>query len=246
MSAKKLLLAGVGIGLSLVLALAIVKQLQVNTTTPPSPEASPSSTNACADVNSLNLSRHDQDPVTVGTTSVAVIGDSYSQGEHLPNPRQDSWPTWLGHDTGWSVRVDGSGGSGFTNGGPCGYHQFDRRAEAATSTGASIVIFQGGLNDLGASPASESLAASAALDATEKVPNVVVIGPMRAPRADPAAVDRTDKALSDSVNSRRRVYISTLRWELPTLPDGLHLTPEGHRLYASRVATMLRSLENQR
>lgn len=173
-----------------------------------------------------------------GQKQVVVLGDSYTAGEKLPD-RADGWVFDFAHLEGWTVFADGIGNTGFTNGGFCGNQDFASRVPAILGLDADLVIVQGGLNDGEADKAEVVADADLLLDRLQTVPEVVVVGPVRAPARE--GMEAIDAALSGAAARHSRQYISTLTWDLPMLPDQLHLTEAGHAEYAERIAAILAS-----
>lgn len=194
---------------------------------------------SCAAVTADNAARDDRRPVTSGGPTAAVLGDSYAQGQHLDRPREQAWSTLLGQAEGWTTRVDAIGMTGFINGGYCGGQTFASRLPAVLASRPQVLVVEGGLNDYEADPADVRQAAAELLAAARAVPTVIVVGPPSAPaRGDtPAAVDA---ALGEATAAAGRQYVSTLTAGLPYLPDRLHLTPEGHQIFADLVASAVR------
>lgn len=165
---------------------------------------------------------------------VVVIGDSWSVGLGLTDPVA-SWPSRLPG----RVRVAGFSGSGISaDASPCPRSSFADRASAAVHGGADLVVVEGGLNDVDQSDA----AIRAGFDRL-MVPlaghRVVVVGPAAAPsRADRVA--RVDALLADLAARHGATYVRATGLALDYLPDGLHLTPAGHRTFGDAVARAIR------
>lgn len=192
---------------------------------------------SCAAVTADNAARDDSRPVASGGPVAVVLGDSYTQGQHLGRPREQAWSTLLGQQEGWTTYVDGIGLTGFTNGGYCGAQQYGTRAASALSRAPQTVVVEGGLNDTDASTADIETAARALLEDLRAVPQLVVVGPPPAPARPSAA--QVDQALAAATAAAGRTYVSAIAWRLPYLPDQLHLTPAGHEQFAEQVATAL-------
>lgn len=173
--------------------------------------------------------------VTGSGTPVAVIGDSWSVGLGLER-LADSWPARLPG----RVTVAGFSGSGFSRfASRCGDHSFAQRANTARAAGGLVVV-EGGLNDYDQPDAALVRGFDRLLGALGGVP-VVVVGPATAP-ARAVAVRRVDELLASLCAARGVPYVRTSGWRLPYLPDGLHLTAAGHRLFGDEVAAELAAL----
>lgn len=169
--------------------------------------------------------------VTGSGQRVVVIGDSWSVGRGLVGPELP-WPAEL-HG---QVHVDGFPGSGFAERdmAKCGRVSFADRAPNALRDGASLVVVEGGLNDVHRSVASvtagfDRLMAELAGDPT------VVIGPPKAPKRGDSVVP-VDALLRRLCAQVGVPYISTLDVKLDYLRDGLHPTAEGHVVFGTLVA----------
>jgi len=177
-------------------------------------------------------------PVTAGSPTVAVLGDSYASGFELQHPRQ-AWPTQLGRIEHWRVFVDGVAGTGMTNSGLCD-QAYASRVQQVLSYRAQRVIIEVGLNDTASTQAAVQQATSAVLARLGSVAQVDVVGPPPVPAKAPADLQRTDAALRTATQHAGRHYISALGWQLPYLRDGVHLTPAGHQQLAQLVAAAIR------
>lgn len=166
---------------------------------------------------------------------VVVIGDSYSVGLGLEQP-DASWPSRL---PGW-VHVAGFSGSGFSlRASGCGQVSFADRAPAAI-VGADLVVVEGGLNDFDRTDTEIREGFRALVRAVGDVP-LLVVGPPPAP-SRAAEVPRVDALLAALAASHDAAYLSMADAGLPYLPDGLHLTADGHVEFGDLVAQRL-SLE---
>lgn len=172
-------------------------------------------------------------------TPIAVIGDSYAQGLGLHRPA-DSWPARLPG----RVVVDGFAGSGFSaQASPCGDRGYAGRVARALAEDPVLVVLQGGLNDHDQASADIVLGVRAALSALrgQHDRRILVVGPPAAP-ARAAAARRVDALLASVAAVAGATYVRTLDWDLDYLPDGLHLTADGHRDFGDRVAAALPGL----
>lgn len=177
------------------------------------------------------LSRSDESALRI-----AVIGDSYSVGAGLDDVAA-SWPSYLPGE----VRVDGFSGSGFTAGaGPCRGVAYGDRLDGVLGTAPGLLVLEGGLNDWLAPTAEIESSLSALLDRVGETP-VVVIGPASAPRRL-REVARVDAALATVAAAHGVAYVSATGWDLDYLPDSLHPSPSGHRVFGEAVAAVIREL----
>lgn len=165
------------------------------------------------------------DPIGTGDP-VTVVGDSYSQGFGLDDPRE-SWVSRLPME----VTVSASSGAGFTRDGLCGANSVTELA--GTVSGA--MILQGGLNDVDADMEALKVEVDSILDEKDVV---AVIGPTTAPAFDAASIEQVNTVLRDSADDHDVLFIDATGWDLP-FSDGIHLTPEGHEEYGDMVADAL-------
>lgn len=181
----------------------------------------------CAESSRLNAALAtpigDGEPVT-------VIGDSYSQGVGLSDPRS----SWVAQLDGHRVTVIAAANSGYTHGGLCSTPTIPALAKGVSGP----VLIQAGINDLYADPADVAEKARALIDALDGP--VTLIGPAAAPVVDVAQLARLDDVLASVAKDEGAVYVSTAGWDdLSFGEDGLHLTPEGHEAFGREVAAEL-------
>ena len=171
--------------------------------------------------------------VTGSGERVVVVGDSWSAGLGLDHPVQ-SWPSRLPG----RVHVAGFSGSGFSEqASMCGRVSFADRAPAALKGGADLLVVEGGLNDFDRSRA-EVKAGFARVMRYAAAYRTVVVGPAMAP-SRAGQVPRIDRLLTHLSAKYAVAYVSTVDLRLPYLPDRLHLTPAGHRIFGDAVAARI-------
>ncbi len=191
-------------------------------------DGGPSAADTCRAIAAASAVRHAA--VAGAGPRVVVIGDSYSQGAHLPDP-SSSWPSFLPGQ----VVVDGFAGSGFTAAAsPCSGEAFGLRIARALAENPALVVVQGGLNDY---DVPDEQLRSGVRDVLAQLTGLqaVVVGPPDAPRRA-AQVARVDALLAAEAERAGIPYVRTSGWQLPFLPDRLHLTPDGHRAFGDAVA----------
>lgn len=169
--------------------------------------------------------------VTGRGAPVLVIGDSWSAGFKLGR-RAGSWPSRLPG----RVFVDGFPGSGYSVGAsPCGAVSYGDRVTAAVQrSDADLVVVQGGLNDFD-QPDDAIEAGFDRVMAAVRGRDVVVVGPALAP-SRAGAVPHVEAQLRSLCADAGVAYISSTDLDLPYLPDELHLTRAGHRVYGDAIA----------
>lgn len=190
----------------------------------------------CRAMTALNERRDDARPVSQGTPTVVVLGDSYSEGVGLANPRQ-SWPTIYGHATHATVYVNAFGGSGIVRS-RCPGHEYGTRVDAVRAFRPSMVIVQTGLNDLGAS--RESVVAAVATLTRRLAPaRVALVGPTAAPQRDQAQVKAMDADLRLAAHDARIPYVPLVGLLLTYQRDRLHPIASGQAEIGRYVAARL-------
>ena len=190
-----------------------------------------SAVSTCRAIAAASALRHAA--VTGDGPRVVVIGDSYSQGAHLADPRR-SWPSMLPGQ----VVVDGFSGSGFAPAAsPCSGEAFGARVARALAQDPALVVVQGGLNDYDV-PASELRSGVRDVLAQLDGRRAVLVGPPGAP-SRAAQVVGVDAMLATEAARAGVPYVRTSGWHLPYLPDRLHLTADGHRTFGEAVAAQV-------
>src|SRR5829696_972389 len=84
---------------------------------------------------------HGSKPVSSGSPTAAVLGDSYTAGYGLDDPKL-AWSTVLGRLEGWRTYVEGISGTGLTTGGPCKGADFNSRLSKALDHDPQILVVQ--------------------------------------------------------------------------------------------------------
>lgn len=159
---------------------------------------------------------------------VTVVGDSYSEGWGLDNPRA-SWVSYLG----MQATVHASSGAGFTRAGLC-----DHPALTGLASGEDApTIIQGGINDVDAPTREVTDSAERAIHTASNP--VLLVGPAPAPNFTPEQVSAVDGALREAAAAADIPYVSAAAWDDLEYIDGLHLTADSHRLFGERVAAAL-------
>jgi len=168
--------------------------------------------------------------VTGHGRDVVVIGDSYSVGLGLRDPRT-SWPTQLPG----RVHVYGLSGSGFSTGAsPCPGVSYAVREPHALGADADLVVVEGGLNDYD-QPADAVKAGFRSLARELRGHDVLVVGPTPAP-SRLAGARRVDALLRHESARAGVRYLSMIDGHFSYLGDQLHLTASGHTEFGRVVA----------
>src|SRR5690606_11671481 len=134
------------------------------------------------------------DPVGDGPTDITVIGDSYTEGMELDEPRT-SWVAAVAETADATVTADGASGTGFTNPGPCERGDYTERIDGVD--GPSVV--QGGLNDVAAPDDDIRAAACAVIDTAPA--DITIVGPPPAPVRESGDLERVDTALARAADA---------------------------------------------
>lgn len=175
----------------------------------------------------------DEAPVSRGDETVAVLGDSYSQGWMLGGPAK-SWPGVFGKATGTTVYVDGFAGSGVTGSLYCPEASFLDRVDEVNRINPDAVIVQAGLNDVDATSEEIESALSEVISRID-AERVIVVGPPAAPAYTRQTLHRVDEAMANSSELSGAHYISLVSLDLRYQTDQLHTDHRGHRLIAETI-----------
>ncbi|GLZ51822.1 hypothetical protein Acsp07_14390 [Actinomycetospora sp. NBRC 106378] len=185
-------------------------------------------------------------------STVAVIGDSISQGTKLGGVGRANWTSIVGVARGWTVTDVAVGGTGYVYASPGTQDFAAGQLDRAVAVRPTTVVVQGSRND-GLTPLPQVSAAAADLyrQLQQRLPGVrlIVIGPVWSD----GTITPSLEALSDAVRAPAlaagATYIDPIRenWfagadtASPPLigSDGVHPTDAGHRLIADRVQRAL-------
>lgn len=187
---------------------------------------------SCQAVSAQSRSFDPDKPVSEGGPGapvVVVVGDSYSVA-----PRASNWASLLGERMHWTVYAYGVGGTGFANGGPCGGQIFETRVQHAVERQPTLVILEGGLNDVNYSSSDVRKGLEDSLALMRGVIHVAVIGPVSAPAR--SGTQRIDGVLRSATELAGRQYISAQQWRLRFGPDQLHLDAKGYSQFSELVS----------
>lgn len=77
---------------------------------------------------------------------VLIIGDSYTEG-YGAEPKTKGWAYLVGKPLGWTVTVNGVGGSGYVNPGTQSEGTYVQRLPSLAGRAFDLVVLQGGSND---------------------------------------------------------------------------------------------------
>lgn len=184
-----------------------------------------------------------------GMPLLAVIGASFAAGVGSDGPHE-GWPYQVGRIEGWRVVVSADPGAGFVNPGIGHHGPFSRLAGrlGLARLNPSIVIVQGGYNDVGRPPAAVAAQVTALVDTIRRSAPRARLGLISvfSLRAGPT---RTAVALDHTIiGAARRADPSVVvfdplaeHWVFPRIADDLHPSPAGHVWIATRIAQGLRT-----
>ncbi|MEI6697737.1 GDSL lipase [Mycolicibacterium sp.] len=186
------------------------------------------------------------------TTTIAVIGDSYTAGSPEGGTGPNSWPVLAGQllaREGVEVEADvaAEGGAGYGQRGSRGSIFQDLTAQAARRNDA-LVIFFGSRNDEPVDPQTfPALAAGTFQLARFAAPGakILVIGPPWPTAGPPPAVLKIRDSLRDQATLAGAAFIDPIAegWFVgrPNLigPDGVHPTDTGHAYLAEKIAPLI-------
>jgi len=178
---------------------------------------------------------------------VAIIGDSYTGGSDMGGRGAAAWYNRTCEALSWVCTANGVGGSGWVAA-PTG-GTFGARVEWAISQEPDVVVFFGGVNDLGATQSRVRRAATQALmklRQTLRDVTIVVIGPVAPGDILPAMEQMRDDVLAATrlagghfidpltgqwFQGSNRRYIGA---------DKIHPTDRGHIYMANLITTAIR------
>lgn len=186
-------------------------------------------------------------PQAPETTSIAVIGDSYTGGSKEGGMEDVNWVPLAQYalsskDRPVRIRAESAGGSGYVNVGPTGKVFSDLVAEAIRP-GTDLIVFFGSRNDMEEATLVGRAATSAFDEATAVSPSgeLLVIG---APWVDsdvPQSITVVNTALKQATDGAGGTFIDPVAegwfFENPELigSDGVHPTDAGHEYLAKQI-----------
>ncbi|WP_244528290.1 MULTISPECIES: SGNH/GDSL hydrolase family protein [unclassified Leifsonia] len=173
----------------------------------------------------------------------AAIGDSIAIGNGVP--AEDAWPLLVAQHFGWTLSDFAESAAGFTAPG-LNTHIFNDQVSAVIRVHPDVVIVGATRNDVFASPATLSAAATAALDRLHAaLPHARIIGVSALWGSDPApaevpVISQTVKAAVLAVGGSW-VDLGQPFAGHPelVLADHVHPTVEGQKLLAQRVSSAI-------
>ena len=178
---------------------------------------------------------------------MVVVGASFTAGAGASSV-EESWAYQLGALMGWRVVVRAAPGVGFVNPGLADRGPIFKELAAAglARLDPQLVVLQAGHDDAGYPTGAVSAGVRASLRAIEvAVPTarIVLISAFVRGVTPTSSMVATDRAIAAAARAEdpSAVVLSPLaqHWRFPTVADGLHPSPAGHRWIADRVAAAL-------
>lgn len=179
---------------------------------------------------------------------LAVLGASFAAGVGAAGPH-GGWPYLLGRAEGWRVVVSADPGAGFVNPGAHHLGPFSHllgRLDLARLN-PSMVIVQGGYNDVGRSPVAVTAQVASLFGSLRREAPHARLGLVSdfsvgaGPTPAAIAMDRTIVAAARAADRGILVFDPLAEhWVFPRIRDGLHPSPAGHAWIAARIAQDLR------
>ncbi|HEY2206141.1 MAG TPA: SGNH/GDSL hydrolase family protein [Pseudonocardia sp.] len=175
---------------------------------------------------------------------LVVVGASFAAGAGVVRA-EDSWPFRLARAQGWRVVVSATPGAGFISSGAHAMGPLSRLAARLdlARLHPSLIIVQGGHNDLGRPPADVAARVTdLVLTLRRAAPGarLVVLSVFSGSRGPSATALTLDHAI---VTAARSADPSVLvvdplaqRWTFPRVADQLHPSAAGHAWIAARLA----------
>ena len=179
---------------------------------------------------------------------LAVVGASFAAGVGAASPH-GGWPYLLGRAEGWRVVVSADPGAGFVNPGAHHLGPFSHllgRLDLARLN-PSMVIVQGGYNDVGRSPVAVTAQVASLFGSLRREAPHARLGLVSdfsvgaGPTPAAIAMDRTIVAAARAADRGILVFDPLAEhWVFPRIRDGLHPSSAGHAWIAARIAQDLR------
>lgn len=171
--------------------------------------------------------------------AIAFVGDSYTEGQHIDSPLH-AYAYVTADELGLRPYVDGRGGSGFINDGPCGHDRLEDRIPDADDVDPAILVLQAGINDLGSSDLTDATAAAIRV-AARTVPGatIVVLGSFSPTGVDLQDVRAANEGIAAGAEAEGVQFIDPAEWEFDELPDRIHPSVQGHREIGEALAAAL-------
>jgi acyl-CoA thioesterase-1 len=187
-------------------------------------------------------------PSGPSSKEVLIFGDSYTAGVGADVPTSQGYAYLVSGLTGWTVTVDGVGGTGYVNPGGAN-HTYQNRI-TATNYGDrfDMIVMQGSTNDDGREGLSSAVALTVAL-VKSKYPHalIVLVGPVSFAGTPTVARPSVDSTLRASANAAGVAYISPIAQQWFTLDSrttllnqtNFHPNAAGYRVYALKLVGAL-------
>lgn len=171
-----------------------------------------------------------------GKPLVAFLGDSYTEGQHLPSAF-DGFPYAATKGSGAAVMVDGIGGSGYTTSGPCKDDSLADRLPGVLRADPDVLVLQAGINDL--TNGGQRRHIDETLDRVKVDGRVLVLGAFEPPAADSAQVQALNRDLRASARAHHFTFVRVDGWVTSWLPDGNHPSARGAAQIGRHLAPLL-------
>lgn len=183
-------------------------------------------------------------------SSLYVLGDSIAGGAAQGGNGPYGWPSLVAKQLGLTLRLDGSGGTGYTTGGrQKGGRPYPQRVKEAVAAKPDVVVVEGSRNDGG-----RTRTQAAATDTLRRLraglphARILVIGPIY---SYPQRIGShpIDEAVSAAAKKLGMPYVSAVRrgWFTGSAhrfigSDGVHPTNAGHAYLAQQIRPELSRL----
>ncbi|MDL5159563.1 SGNH/GDSL hydrolase family protein [Actinomycetospora termitidis] len=188
-----------------------------------------------------------------GSRSVAVLGDSISEGTPFGGKGAANWTQLVAAQRHWTVTNTAVGGTGYVYAGSSRPFE-EAQLERAVAARPELVVIEGSRNDMG-TPVDQIRAASThlyrALQARLPGVRLVVVGPFWNAGSSQKAFATRD-ALADSARAAGASFVDPMaeNWFTGAYDGGpligadhVHPTDAGHALYAQRLGAALDRLQ---
>lgn len=185
------------------------------------------------------------------TQSLLIVGDSFPGG--TGDPDIETYPEILSRITGWNVRVDAQGGTGFVNSFGSTVPLIERLDSDRRRFTPNFILVDAGRNDLGIDPVKVTQAAQAYFDRlTQSFPGVriAIIMPSyvtKVPADNYVYLRNGLQAIADKIGAGvidpvKESWYTDIDLKSLLIYDGVHFNAAGNKFYADKIGKRLREL----
>lgn len=174
-------------------------------------------------------------------TTVAFLGDSYTEGAGSSKDRTHRWSTTVSNSLGWSETIIAIGGTGFVSG-----DNYVNQLPRVVATGADVVVISGGRNDVDElieDVKRNAMQVLGGVRAGLPEARIIVLSPWWDDDEAPDRLTDVASAMSDAAASVGAEFIDSGQplADRPDLmsADGIHPNDAGYAAIAATVTPLL-------